>query len=80
MFGSIKRWIRGVPPGGSAASFQPAQPPEPRERTFFREDELPGDVGEMLRAGVVKLWRSDSSGSWYTSDRESLSWWEAIND
>ncbi len=81
MFGSIKRWIRGVPPGGSEASFQPAKP-ERRAKEYWREDEINafGDVDEMLRAGVVKLWRSDSSGSWYTSDRESLSWWEAIND
>ncbi|HJN13069.1 MAG TPA: hypothetical protein QF564_30615 [Pirellulaceae bacterium] len=80
MFGSIKRWIRGVPPGGSAASFQPAQPPEPRERTFFREDELPGDVGEMIDGGVVTLWREDEFGRrWFkATDSDAVDWWIEI--
>ena len=79
MFGLVKKWIIGFPKAGPIC-FQPSQPS--REKAFWHEDEIIafGDVDEMLRAGVVKLWRSDSSGSWYTSDRESLSWWEAIND
>ncbi len=79
MFGLVKKWIIGFPKAGPIC-FQPSQPS--REKAFWHEGEITafGDVDEMLRAGVVKLWRSDSSGSWYTSDRESLSWWEAIND
>ena len=79
MFGLVKKWIIGFPKAGPIC-FQPSQPS--REKAFWHEGEITafGDVDEMLRAGVVKHWRSDSSGSWYTSDRESLSWWEAIND
>jgi hypothetical protein len=79
MFGLVKKWIIGFPKAGPIC-FQPSQPS--REKAFWHAAEITafGDVDEMLRAGVVKLWRSDSSGSWYTSDRESLSWWEAIND
>ncbi len=79
MFRTFKRWIHGVPPQGSECGFQPAQPPA-RERTFFREDELPGDVDEMIDGGVVTLWREDEFGRrWFkATDSDAVDWWIEI--
>jgi hypothetical protein len=78
MFGSIKRWIRGVPPGGSEASFQPAKP-ERRAKEYWREDDLEGDINAMVDAGVLKSWRTDPHGTrWFTAEADAVDWWIEI--
>ncbi len=80
MFGLVKKWIIGFPKAGPIC-FQPSQPS--REKAFWHEGEITafGDVDEMLRAGVVKHWRTDPHGTrWFVAEAGALSWWEKIND
>ncbi|NLF74008.1 MAG: hypothetical protein GX575_33805 [Candidatus Anammoximicrobium sp.] len=55
--------------------FRRTPPPAPRLE-YWPESSLPTDAGELIRAGVIREWRTMAATGepWFSSERGSIQW------